>query len=221
MKKVITHDGSPTLFNEQYQECYHSMSGAIEEAFEKYIKPCKIEELAKKGKVRILDIGFGLGYNIIAAIDAALNLNDNCEIEITSLEKDENIVKEVKNLKPALNHYWIFSKLEYDPKTKSYLYEDKNIFLKIKIGDALETIEKLEGKYDAVFFDPFSPKKNPELWEKEFFIETAGKMKKEAILATYSYARRVRDNLKEAGFDVFDGPIVGRRSPSTLAKLKL
>ena len=43
-------------------------------------------------------------------------------------------------------------------------------------------------------------------------------MIKESILATYSCARIVRDNLKEAGFEVFDGPSVGRRAPSTIAK---
>ena len=43
-------------------------------------------------------------------------------------------------------------------------------------------------------------------------------MKKDAILATYSYARKVRENLNEAGLVVYDGPIVGRRSPCTLAR---
>ncbi len=219
MKKLLTQDGSETLFNPDYEEYYHSKSGAIEEAFEKYIKPCKIKELAEKGHLKILDIGFGLGYNVIAAIDTALKANNNCEIEITSLEKDENALKEIRKLKPTLNHYWIFNKLEYDPKTKSYLYEDKNIFLKIRIGDAVETIKTLKEKYDAVFMDPFSPSRNTELWTLEFFSEIAKKMKKETILSTYSYARKVRENLKAAGFDVFDGPVIGRRSPCTLAKL--
>ena len=219
MKKFLTQDGSETLFNPDYEEYYHSKSGAIEEAFEKYVKPCKIKELAEKGHLKILDIGFGLGYNIIAAIDTALKANKNAEIEITSLEKDENILKEIRKLKPTLNHYWIFNKLEYDPKTKSYLYEDKNIFLKIRIGDAVDTIKTLKERYDAVFMDPFSPSRNPELWTTEFFSEIAKKMKKETILSTYSYARKVRENLRAAGFDVFDGPVIGRRSPCTLAKL--
>ncbi len=221
MNEFITQDGSPTLFNEQYQEYYHSKSGAVEEAIEKYVKPCKIDELAKLGRMRILDIGFGLGYNAIAAIDTALRENPNCEIEITSFEKDKAIFKELKKLKPTLNYYWILSKLEYDPKTKAYYYEDKNIFLKIKIGDALDTIKTVNEKYDTVFFDPFSPKKNPELWTADFFRELAKRMKKEGILATYSYAKRVREALVEAGFEVFDGPIIGRRSPSTIARLKL
>ena len=40
-------------------------------------------------------------------------------------------------------------------------------------------------------------------------------MNKDAILATYSCAGIVRRNLKEVGFKVKDGPIVGRWAPGT------
>ncbi|MBW2994548.1 hypothetical protein KY315_03965, partial [Candidatus Woesearchaeota archaeon] len=63
LKQRVTKDNSITLFNEEYQEYYHSIHGAIEEAFEKFVKPCKIAELAKTGKIKILDICFGMGYN--------------------------------------------------------------------------------------------------------------------------------------------------------------
>jgi tRNA U34 5-methylaminomethyl-2-thiouridine-forming methyltransferase MnmC len=220
MREFTTQDGSVTLHSEKYDEYYHSKSGAIEESFEKYAKPCGISELAKKGPLRILDIGFGLGYNAIAAIDLAVESNPGCEIEVISLEKDESIIKEIQNLNPCLKNYFIIKKLEYDPKTKSYLYEDKNIFLRIKIGDARDTIKSLDKKFDAVFLAPFSPIKNPELWTEDFMKEVLKKMKKDAILSTFSYARQVRENLKKAGFVVFDGPIIGRRSPCTLAKIK-
>ncbi|MEM4397651.1 MAG: MnmC family methyltransferase, partial [Candidatus Woesearchaeota archaeon] len=195
IKEFITQDNSPTLFNEEYQEFYHSKSGAIEEAFEKYVKPCKISELAKNGSIKILDIGFGLGYNVFAAIETALNENPNCEIEIISLEKDKDIIKKIKDLKPNLKYYWIIKKLEYDPKTNSYYYEDKNIFLNIKIGNAIETIKTINEKnikFDAVFLDPFSLNKNPELWSEDFFREIKRLMKLNSILATYSYAKKIR-----------------------------
>jgi len=218
MKEIQTKDGSLTLHNEDYDETYHSTTGALEETYEKFIKPCKIKELAAKGKLRILDICFGLGYNTIGAIDTALKENKNAEIEIISLEK-ELFLDEIKKLKTDFEHYWIIEKLEHDPLNNQYLYEDKNIHLKIKIGDARMTIKKLLGKFDAVFLDPFSPKKNPELWTQEFFEDIAKLMKPNAIMATYSCARIVRDNLKEAGFEVRDGPRIGRRGPSTIAIL--
>ena len=208
MKKYVTEDGSITLFNPAYEDYYHSKSGALEEAFEKFVKPCKINEM--KGPIKILDIGFGLGYNAIAAIDSTDN-----EIEIISLEKE--FIPDLPDLKPKLKHYWIIEKLEYDPITKSYLYEDKRIHLKIKIGDAVNLIKTINDKFDAVFLDPFSPAKNPELWTLEFFKDIKQRMKQGAILATYSYAKKIRNNLSKAGFVVKNGPVIGRRSPSTIA----
>ena len=215
--KLKTGDGSETLYSEEYSEYYHSKSGAVQESVEKYVKPCKIIELAKKGFISILDIGFGLGYNAIAAIDMAKKANPKVEIEILSFEKDLQLEK-LKDLKNGLKNYDIIKKLEYDPITKSYHYEDSNIFLRIKIGDATKLIKSVPKKFDAVFQDAFSPSKNPELWTKEYFTNISKLMKKNAILATYSYARKVRENLALAGLEVYDGPIIGRISPSTLAR---
>jgi chorismate dehydratase len=213
---MITKDGSETIFNEEYQEHYKSTTGALSEAMEKFVKPCKITEFAKAGKVKILDIGFGLGYNAISAIDAALDINPNCEIIILSLEKNL-ILDRLKLLTPDLKNYGIIKKMEFDPVTRSYLYEVKNIYLKIKIGDAVDLIKKTNERFDACFLDPFSPKKNPELWSEDFFRDLSKLMKPKSRLATYSCARTVRDNLKKTGFLVEDGPKVGRRGPSTIA----
>ncbi len=216
MRQIITKDNSITFYNEEYKETYHSVTGALEETYKKFIIPCKISDLAKKGKIKILDIGFGLGYNAIASIDAALDSNPRCEIEVVSLEKDLRL-SELKKLNPKLKHYYIINELEFDPINSQYLYEDKNTHLIIKIGDATQTIKKIKAVFDAVFLDPFSPKKNPELWTCGFFMEIIKRMKKNAVLATYSCARTARENLKKAGFMVKDGPRVGRRGPSTIA----
>jgi len=85
------------------------------------------------------------------------------------------------------------------------------------IGDAVETLTKVPAEaVDAIFWDPFSPKPHPELWTQSEFKKAYTVLKKGGIFATYSYARIVRDGLKNVGFDVRDGPIVGRRCPSTL-----
>jgi tRNA U34 5-methylaminomethyl-2-thiouridine-forming methyltransferase MnmC len=71
--------------------------------------------------------------------------------------------------------------------------------------------------FDFVFFDPFSPKKCPELWTEEVFGDVFRIMKFDGMLATYSCARKVRDAMKSVGFEVKDGPKVKRWAPSTLA----
>ena len=81
-----------------------------------------------------------------------------------------------------------------------------------------DDLKYLKEKVDCVFLDPFSPKKTPELWTREFFNGIFKIMKPGAKLATYSCARVVRDNLKAEGFTITDGPKVGRRGPSTIAE---
>ncbi len=210
MKHVQTSDNSVTLWNEAFQEHYHSLSGAVEEAFKKFAEPCNIAELAKKGKMRILDVCFGIGYNTAAAIEVAMKANPGCEIEIVALENDPAILREIQNLTPQLKFYNV---------VKLLVHEDRfgRIQLSLLKKDAREAVQELSGEFDAVFLDPFSPKKCPELWTKDFLQHLAERMKPGSILATYSYAKEVRENLAAVGLQVHDGPVVGRRSPSTVA----
>jgi len=209
MKKVITNDGSLTFYNKEFDDIYHSRTGALEEAFEKFAKPCKL-----KNGMKVLDICFGLGYNSLAAISLA-------NVDIIALEIDKAILEKIKNnniFNNKNNNYNIknnYKKIK--TAAKNFEYEDSKISLKIMLGDARETIKTLNEKFDVVFLDPFSPKKHKELWTEEFFSEIKKKMNKNAILATYSCAKIIRNNFINAGFFVKDGPCIGRRSPCTLA----
>ena len=200
MKLVQTKDKSYTFFNEEYQEIYHSQTGALEEAQKKYIEP-----LGVKDNQVILDICFGLGYNTFAAIENAKHL------KIIALEKDPKVLEDLQTL-DIKGNYNIIKKV-----AKDYYYKDDNYEIKLILGPAEETIKKVKEKFDVVFLDPFAPRNNPELWTEEFFKEIYSRMKKGAKLATYSCARKIRDNLKSAGFKVINGPNVGRRGPSTNA----
>jgi len=206
MEKVITNDKSATFRNEEYDECYHSTSGAMEEAFEKFAKPCKLRD-----GMKVLDICFGIGYNTLAALSLA-------DVEIVGLENDEMILKEIENIDVDENLKQNYEKIKI--AAKKLQYSDDKTKIKLMRGDARKTIKSISQKFDAVFLDPFSPKKCPELWTAEFMKDIAKRMKKGAILATYSCAGIVRENLKSAGFKVGDGPCIGRRSPSTIACLK-
>jgi tRNA U34 5-methylaminomethyl-2-thiouridine-forming methyltransferase MnmC len=200
MKSIKTKDDSITFFNEEFDEYYHSLGGAIEEAFEKYVKPLEV----KDGDV-ILDVCFGLGYNTYAALKSAKKL------KIIALENDPKVLE-------AMQKITIDSEYEMVKKAaKDKYYKDENYKIIVLLGDAKKTIHKVSNKVDLVFFDPFSPKKCPSLWTVEFFREIYKVMKKNSKLATYSCARSVRDNLKEAGFKVIDGPTIKRRGPSTIA----
>ncbi len=206
MKLVKTQDGSFTAFSNIAGEHYHTISGAIEEAFEKHVNALGIEN-----GMQILDFCFGLGYNSIAAC------KNNYDLQITALENDIKIIEAMKNIEvPDI------LKSEFEPFRnigKSFdVTDSNNNKIQILLGDALQRIDELPiNSFDRVFFDPFSPKKQPEMWSEELFQKIYNKMKIGAKLSTYSCAKQVRKNMISTGFKVIDGPVVGRKSPATIA----
>lgn len=219
MKKILTADQTESFLNEEVGETYHSQTGAVEEALKKYAIPCKIKELAKTGKIRILDMFFGLGYNSAMAISVALEENPNCEIEVYGLEYDQKIINKIKEVNPPISFFKHYHKLVDNLEFKKSLeFKEGNVSVKILLGDAREKVKLLKDKhFDAVFYDPFSPKTMPEMWTEELFKEMYRVMKDSAIIATYSCARMIRENMAKADLVYDNGPIVGRRGPGTIA----
>ncbi len=209
MKEIITADDSITFYNEKYDEAYHSISGAKEEALKKFAEPCRIGSLQT---AVILDICFGIGYNSAAALD----LFKGTAIEMVGIENDPKIINRILDIDAPFLSYGLIQLLA---DQKEVLIDIKNyVHLKLLIEDARKAIKSLPSDYfTTIFLDPFSPKKCPELWTEDFFKEIYRVSKPGAILATYSCARVVRDNLRTAGFKVQDGPRVGRRAPGTIA----
>lgn len=207
MKKLlITKDGSPTLYNEEFKETYHSISGAVTEAFEKFVKPAL--KIVNKDKMNVLDFCFGLGYNTAALIEQVSGV----KLFIVGLENDRNIFEKLQELNPQLKYYCFIKRLN-----KKFFVKNSFFEIKIILGDAFETIKRLKEKFDIVFFDPFSPKKCSKLWGEEVFKNVYKLMNNKGVLTTYSCARIPRENMKKVGFKVMDGPIVGRRGAGTIA----
>src|SRR3989339_1195631 len=203
MREIVTKDGSLTFYNESYDEAYHSISGALEEAQKKYIEPCQIQD-----GMAILDIGFGLGYNVAMAVHSAKHLT------IVSLEKDPSVFSLIQSIAVPLWFRPSYALVQKAAAKRSY--NDRDYGIRVIEGNAEESIKAVDVRFDAVFLDPFSPKNNPELWAEAFLRDVFARMKPCARLATYSCAGMLRRNLRSAGFEVVDGPIVGRRAPGTV-----
>lgn len=234
-----TKDGSITFYNKEVDECYHSISGAIEEALEKHVKPSGMLKI-NKDEIVIGDLFFGLGYNSIVAMEEFFKIKPKRKIKIIAFENDINILNKIKELKLE-NKYKKYQEIIIsllNQQTNQEIKEEKilnkkrisekeiqifqltkeDIDITLYLGDILETIKLIKNEtFDVVFYDPFSPKKHPHLWTEKILKEVYRIMKKKSTLTTYSCARIVRDNMKLAKFEVKDGPSVGRKSPSTIA----
>ena len=219
----LTEDGSYTFFSEEFQETFHSSFGAKQEAEVRYINPCGIKQLAaERSVIRILDVCYGLGYNTAAALSAIWSINPQCKVELFALEISNQIPHEaIRHNLLELWHPSIASTLA-ELSNKSKVSHD---FLQARLllGDARRTIEEVivQGwKADAVFLDPFSPPKCPQLWTVEFLSKLAQCLSPTGKLATYSSSAAVRTALISTGLNISSIMGAGRKSPGTLGSFE-
>lgn len=215
-----TKDGSYTFFSHEFNEAFHSIYGAKQEAEIKFILPTKLREIARKQtQIKLLDICYGLGYNSAAAIEAIWQVNPQCQIELIALEISADVPQS------AIAHDLL--KLWQAPIPEILTTLGTNFQVnypqlqgKLLIGDARQSIQLLcqeKWQADSIFLDPFSPPKCPQLWTVQFINKVAQCLKPTGRLATYSCAAAVRTALNLTGLKYGSTPGMGRKSPGTVA----
>jgi tRNA U34 5-methylaminomethyl-2-thiouridine-forming methyltransferase MnmC len=140
---------------------------------------------------------------------------------------DHNLVKVsagLADLKAHLQSNALFiesAALENTSQSKIEYLEIKtrNLELVILLGDARDTIKFLKtDSFQACFFDPFSPKNCPELWQPEFIKTVTRTCQVGARISTYSSARVTKDSFMAAGCILHEGPKLNRRNGGVVAE---
>lgn len=214
---VETGDGSFTLYSEHFQEACHSSSGAKEETLLHYIKGCQIEEKAASlDQLAILEVGFGLGIGFLTTLEV---LKDHKRPwTFLSLEMDEDLLLWFQEQHPEFQLKW--SKVGEVKVLTSHI---GNAELIILCGNARETLPAYLQlhplKWNAIYQDAFSPKKNPILWTKEWFEFLKSFSAGDVQLSTYSASTSIRKSLLESGWSLQKGEKFGPKRTSTRASL--
>lgn len=196
---IRTEDGSTTIRLSDWDECYHSKHGAIQEAYHVFIKNGL--SLFKDKPVSVLEIGFGTGLN---AFITFLESGNYGKIEYVGVEaypvspeeiKDMNYVSQLNadNFKAVFdsmhNSEW---EKEINLSENFHLTKKKLFFREINDTD----------KYDLIYFDAFGFRVQPELWSAEIFKLMHNALKQNGILVTYAARGIIKRNLQEVGFRV-------------------
>lgn len=151
----ITGDGSIGLFNQEYDDIYHSSCGALTEAYEKFVNPVKVA----KYEIRVLDVCYGLGYNS----KAFLNTYADKKIIFDCLDIDKNLIF----LSPFIktNHSFLDFFITSSKNNKFLKYIKRGKYKKYKIEDWVNAI--LIKNLHNQFKDEFSI--NKILSDKKFY----------------------------------------------------
>ena len=223
---VLTDDGSYSINSKEINhkiETLHTSTGAISEAFEKFIKPMKFDY---SKDIAILDICAGLGYNSSAAIDEFLKNSKNSNLTIDMVEiSAATLACGLLVPSPIKAHDITRKAIEKELIKTNYATLElekakipENIDINVFIEDARQSVQKLkDNTYDAIFLDPFSQNMAPELFSIDLFKEFKRIIKDNGIVATYTSSAPVRAAFIEAGFYIGLGPIFGRKQGGTLA----
>jgi len=198
-----THDGSHTFYSSKLGEYYHSIFGAVNESVHVFINSAFSHHQAKE--VSIFEMGFGTGLNVLLTMLRAGE--ERRKVVYHSIEKFPLSVELVQQLNyPDLfsgeGALW-FEAIQSCAWEKDYRITDFFTLRKLR-GDL--AYHDFEGRYDIIYFDAFSPDKQPELWSVDIFSRLYDIMNPGGILTTYSSKSLVRRAMESGGFEVEKTP---------------
>lgn len=189
---ITTADGSKTLLDPETGECFKSQHASATESWEVFYQPAVIQHPLwnKESPLRILELGFGTGTNL------RLGLERDLPIEYVSIDKTYSPGE-------------FFQKIDPYPNLSNALQIRKG-----KLGRV--AFHLIEGEFEAIlaqlilekrlfeviFFDPFSPLKNPSVWTPQIFSLAFELLSRQGRLVTYSVSRVAKDSAAAAGFTV-------------------
>tara|TARA_R110002111_G_scaffold36432_2_gene70790 strand:- start:1067 stop:1732 length:666 start_codon:yes stop_codon:yes gene_type:complete len=199
-KIITTADGSKTIQIEDWNEQYHSIHGAIQEAYHVFIKNGL--SLFKDRQLSILEIGFGTGLN--ALITLLESKKRSLDITYKGIEAYPVVLEELEQLDyiSALNAGNLeqdFLSMHQTSWAQSHPISANFSLIKQQID--FREISDID-LFDLIYFDAFGARVQPELWTEEVFAIMFKALKKDGVLVTYSAKGSVRRAMQAVGFVV-------------------
>jgi tRNA U34 5-methylaminomethyl-2-thiouridine-forming methyltransferase MnmC len=201
MKRVITGDGSSTLYVPEFDEHHHSTFGAVTESMHVYIKAGLQALNPHKQTVSIFEAGFGCGLNALLTCLEAIHKKRAISYYAAELYPVSAEMVSQLNYPEIVgeNSAALFSAMhaaDWNTAVEVHKY-----FTLFKISTDLTSYVP-RFSYDAIYYDAFAPDKQPELWSQEIFSRLYKQLNPGGLIITYCAKGVVRRRMVSAGFQM-------------------
>jgi len=202
-------------------EVMHPGVGPVAEAEQLYVRQSHLDERlrAGAGDLVVYDVGLGAGSNAFAAWAASARAPAGAaRLILLSFERD------LGALSLALDHAADFA-IAPDAIVAGRallaegVHETPRTSWRLVAGDVLAALQQPLPSADIVFWDPFSPRANPDLWTIAAFRAARRRAAARGTLFTYSASTATRIALLLAGWSVGVGASIGEKSATTAAAI--
>ncbi len=197
---IQTLDGSTTIHLKEWDECYHSKHGAIQEAQHVFIKNGL--SLFPNQSVSILEIGFGTGLNAFISFLESSKLNQSINyvgVEAYPVNATEVLAMNYVDELNAKSQKEVFEKMhESKWNEKIELTAEFELTKRKQFFDEIDDIEQ----FDLIYFDAFGYRVQPELWSTAIFQKMYTALRPGGKLVTYAARGVVKRSMIEVGFTV-------------------
>ena len=197
---ITTSDGSSTIHLPEWNEQYHSIHGAIQEAKHVFIETGL--KLFSNKEINILEIGFGTGLNCFITFLEAVRLD--LKVNYLGVEAYPVLQNEIEKLNyveelEAEDFGKEFDEIHTNNWNENFAISD--VFSLEKRQQFFNEID-LNNEIDLIYFDAFGARVQPELWTEAIFRSMFKALKNGGVLVTYSAKGSVRRAMQSVGFTV-------------------
>ncbi len=214
-------NGSLAMRSVASGEVMHPGVGPQIEAETLYVQQSQVAaRLAEAGApLVVFDVGLGAGSNAVATLAAAERSPGGRRLHLVSFERD------LDAFTLALQQPAAFGFDEGATRAGQALlahreHEGPRTTWQLRTGDLTATLARETTRADIVYWDPFSPRANPELWTVASFQLLRRCAGPGAVLYTYSASTAVRTALLLAGWAVGAGDAIGTKRETTAAAIR-
>ncbi|MEO7391994.1 MAG: tRNA (5-methylaminomethyl-2-thiouridine)(34)-methyltransferase MnmD [Ramlibacter sp.] len=201
-------DGTPR--SPRFDDLYRSHTGRLEQAHQVFLGGCGLPAAwAGQAHWRILETGFGLGLNFLAAwrvwkddAQRPLMLHyasiEAWPVAAADLVRNAAPYPELHDLADALAAQW----WGIGPGIHRLAFDGGRVLLTVCIGDVQAMLREQAFAADSVFLDGFDPRLNEVMWEGRTLKAVARCCRRGAGVASWTATDDVRRDLVQHGFQV-------------------